>query len=185
MLHADRKNHTSRNSESSDGYTLVELTVAVALSAMLLSAAIYLFAQSGSTSRNLAKVQNLQDTANRLLVELRKDVRSATSAEFSSAGIKLLVVKLAEDGPPTTVEVLYHFNSDGISREENSSKKRFSFKSLIDAEDYWSVTTLHRHSADGGVFIQIVVIDRSGNQLLKVDERLLKADKSDPAQLNQ
>lgn len=182
MLYADRNNHTSRNSRSNDGYTLVELTIAVALSAMLLSAAIYLFAQSGSTSRSLAKVQNLQDTANRFLVDLRKDVRSATSAAFSSAGIKLLVIKLAEDGSPTTIEVLYRFNSDGISREEGSSQKRFNFKSLIDADDYWSVTTMHRQSTDGGVFIQIVAIERSGNELLKIDERLLKADKAESAQ---
>lgn len=179
MFYADKKNHASRDSGSDDGFTLVELSVAVTLSAMLLSAAIYLFAQLGSTSRNLAKIQTLQDTANRLLIELRKDVRSATSAAFSSAGIKLLVVNLAEDGSPTTAEVLYRFVSDGVLREEGSSLKRFNFESVVDAGDYWSVTTLHRQLSDGGVFIRIIASDSSGNELLKIDERLFKADKAD------
>ena len=158
------------------GYTLVELVVVVVLCVVVLTAAIYLFAQSGLTSRRLAKTQNLQDVTNRLLADLRRDVRSATEGAFSSEGIRLQVTQLSQVGIPEQVEVLYRFSGEGVTREEASRSKRFSFRALIEADDYWSITTLHKRRTDAGVFVQIDALESSGNVLLQVVEKLMAVD---------
>ena len=158
------------------GYTLVELVVVVALCVLVLTVAIYLFAQSGLTSRRLAKTQNLQDVTNRLLSDLRRDVRSATEATFSSKGMRLLVTKLSQEGMPEQVEVLYRFSGEGVTREEDSRSKRFTFRTLIEADDHWSITTLHKRRSDAGVFVHIDALDHSGDELLHVVENLITVD---------
>ncbi|NLF95406.1 MAG: prepilin-type N-terminal cleavage/methylation domain-containing protein [Candidatus Riflebacteria bacterium] len=176
MSYQDRRFHSYLVRAPASGYTLVELLVVVALCAVVLTMAIYLFAQSGLTSRRLAKTQNLQDVTNRLLLDLRRDMRSATEASFSSEGMRLLVTQLSQEGVPEQVEVLYHFSGEGVTREEDSRSKRFTFKTLIESDDHWSITTLHKRHSDAGVFVQIDAHEHSGNVLLQVVEKLISVD---------
>ena len=176
MSHQDRRFPSCLVEAHGAGYTLVELVVVVALCAVVLTVAIYLFALSGLTSRRLAKTQNLQDVTNRLLSDLRRDVRSATEATFSSKGMRLLVTKLSQEGMPEQVEVLYRFSGEGVTREEDSRSKRFTFRTLIEADDHWSITTLHKRRSDAGVFVHIDALDHSGDELLHVVEKLITVD---------
>lgn len=158
------------------GFTLVELMIAFSLSVLTIILSISLFSQAGHTSGNVHKKQMLQDISNRLLRLIQKDIRSSTEAFISLGGIKLKVYQLSESGLPESQEIFYEFTESGVIRKEGDKAKDFPIANFLQKKDYWSICTTPSVPDGTGFFLEIFAVDSTGEDLIRMKERLIKID---------
>ncbi|MBU1108874.1 MAG: prepilin-type N-terminal cleavage/methylation domain-containing protein [Candidatus Riflebacteria bacterium] len=166
--------------KQSSGFTLVELMIAFSLALLTIILASYAFSQATNTAEYTSKKQIMQDLSNKLLRLIRKDVRSSTEAFISPDGIRLKIFQLTQAGMPESQEVLYLFKETGVERIEENQRKEFPFPLFLRKDDYWSIDVFQSAPAGSGFYLEIFAVDAYGKELIRLKERLIKIDITNP-----
>jgi type II secretory pathway pseudopilin PulG len=161
------------NSVLNSGYSLTEIMVVFAVSMMVLVFAAYFYSGAAQSERLIARTQHLQNLSSRLIALLRKDIRSATGMAYTKDSIDLQVTTISSSGNLEPVEVRYQLNDRGISRSENKIRTDFNFAEILAVDDRWSGSIISPTAQENSYFLELVFVDHSGADLLRLRERLV------------
>ncbi len=151
------------------GVTLIEVVVVGGLMVVIFGTLFFMLGTSTRQARMAEKKQSAHQSAHRFLVALRRDLRSASKFEPSTASLMLNLASLDENGMPRLEPVSYRWSGNTISRMTETLKQIYKFQPREEGEVSVTIERAGKKSA----ICKLVATSEEGDELVNLQERII------------